>query len=161
MLARSDVRRLLEYTGWANHRALAASETLAPEAFARDLASSHGGVRGTLVHVLSSEWIWQERFEGRAPPKMLSESGFTDVDGVRRRWHQVEAGRWDWFERLDEEKLARVIEYRSTKGVADAAPLWQLVQHMVNHSTYHRGQVTTLLRQLGAEPISTDILAWD
>ena len=161
MLAKSDLRRLLEYTGWANARVLRACEPLTPEAFVRDLATSHGGIRGTLVHVLSAEWIWQERFEGRAPEAMLSEGDFPDLGVVGSRWRQLEADRWRWFESLKEEAFAGIIEYPTTRGEVHASPLWQLVQHVTNHSTYHRGQVTTLLRQSGVEPIATDMHAWD
>ena len=53
---------------------------------------------------------------------------------------------------MDDRALERVIEYKSTVGVQGASPLWQMLQHVVNHSTYHRGQVTTMLRQMGAAP---------
>jgi len=54
-----------------------------------------------------------------------------------------------------------VVRYKNTKGEAFRAPLWQLVQHVANHSTYHRGQVTSLLRQLGGRTVSTDLVVFD
>jgi uncharacterized damage-inducible protein DinB len=66
-----------------------------------------------------------------------------------------------YFEIAGESGLDRVIEYRLMSGTPGAAPLWQMVAHVVNHATYHRGQVTTLLRQLGAVPAkSTDMITY-
>ena len=59
---------------------------------------------------------------------------------------------------LTQEDLDRVIEYQTMKFGAYRNPLWESMQHVVNHGTYHRGQVTTLLRQLGARPMLTDLM---
>ena len=61
---------------------------------------------------------------------------------------------------LAPERLNDVVEYKNTKGETWRYPLWQQLHHVVNHSTYHRGQVTTMLRQLGAEPLGTDFLVY-
>ena len=61
---------------------------------------------------------------------------------------------------LDDTELDRVVRYRNFKGEDHASPLWQLMRHMVNHSTYHRGQITTMLRQLGHEAVSTDLVVY-
>ena len=53
---------------------------------------------------------------------------------------------------LGESGIARVFEYKLLSGQAGASPFWQMLQHVVNHASYHRGQVTTMLRQLGAAP---------
>ena len=62
--------------------------------------------------------------------------------------------------RLPSADLDRVVEYHNTKGHAFSNPMWQMLQHLVNHGTYHRGQITTMLRQLGATPLTTDLIAF-
>lgn len=161
MLEKADLRRLLDYTAWANRRAVRSAATLSLDDFKRDLGSSHGGVRGTLTHVLAGEWIWLERFKGVSPPRSLDESEFPDVVALRERWRVVVQHRDSWFDALPPAALHELVRYRSTEGKPYEAPLWQLVQHVVNHSTYHRGQVVTLLRLLGAKPAATDLVAWD
>ncbi len=158
---KDDLGRLLEYTVWANRRILRAAATLTVEQFRRDLGSSHGGVRGTLTHILGGEWIWLERWKGVSPARLLDEGEFPDVIALRDRWKAVEQHRSAWFEALKEKDVAAAVRYTSTEGRSFEAPLWQLVQHAVNHSTYHRGQVTTLLRLLGAKPQVTDLVVWD
>ena len=161
MLGKEDLGRLLEYTVWANHRVMRVAATLAPDDFKRDLGSSHGGVRGTLTHMMGAEWIWLERFKGVSPTRALDESEFADIVALRDRWTLIEDHRADWFRSLREADAAAPVEVRTLAGVAYRTPLWQLLQHVANHSSYHRGQVITMLRQLGARTVSTDLLFWD
>jgi len=161
MTNKEALGRLLEYTAWANHRTMRAAATLSIDDFKRDLGSSHGGVRGTLAHMLGAEWIWLERFKGVSPPRMIDEGEFPDVVALRDRWAAVEEHRQAWFKSLKEQAVREKIRYQSTQGRSFEAPLWQLVQHVANHATYHRGQVTTLLRLLKAKVVSTDLVFWD
>lgn len=161
MLDKSDAVRLFDYTVWANHKVMRAAATLSVDDFKRDLKSSHAGVRGTLVHTMSAEWIWLERWKGMSPTKMIDEGEFPDIVAVRDRWTAIEDHRSSWLASLRPEALPETIRYRSLQGQEFESPLWQLVQHVANHSTYHRGQVVTFLRQLGAKAASTDLVAWD
>ena len=161
MLDKDDLRRLIDYTVWANHRILRAAATLEVEPFRRDLASSHGGVRGTLTHTMGAEWIWLERWKGFSPRQGIDESEFADILALRDRWAAIDGHRAAWLDALAPEASSHVIRYRNLQGIENEAPLWQLVQHMANHSSYHRGQVVTMLRQLGARAVGTDMVTWD
>jgi uncharacterized damage-inducible protein DinB len=161
MLGKEDLGRLLEYTVWANHRVMRVAATISIDDFKRDLGSSHGGVRGTLAHTMGAEWIWLERFKGVSPARGLDEGEFADIVALRDRWTLIEEHRADWFRSLREADAAAPVEFRTLAGAAYRTPLWQLLQHMANHSSYHRGQVVTMLRQLGARTVSTDLLLWD
>jgi uncharacterized damage-inducible protein DinB len=162
MLAKEDVARMLDYNIWANHRLLRVAATLSVDDFKRDvLGASHGGVRGTLAHIMAAEWIWLERWKGVSPTRLIDEGDFADVVVLRDRWTLIEGHRDEWFRGLRADSLGETVRYRTTEGVPYEAPLWKLVQHILNHSTYHRGQVTLLLRALGAHPVSTDLVAWD
>src|SRR5712691_4116017 len=160
MLTKEGLGRLLEYTVWANHRVMRVAATLAPDDFKRDLGSSHGGVRGTLTHMMGAEWIWLERFKGVSPTRGLDESEFDDVV-LRDRWTLIEQHRADWFRSLREQDTTAPVAFRTLVGAAFEAPLWELLQHVANHASYHRGQVVTLLRQLGARTVTTDMLFWE
>ncbi|MGB0036139.1 MAG: DinB family protein [Candidatus Acidiferrales bacterium] len=155
-----DFRLLYDYNSWANHRALDACAALNDEQFTRDLGSSFRSVRDTLVHLLLVEWIWLERWHGRAPTSWPPSSDFPDLEAVRRRWDEGERNLIDYIASLEPEDLTRVIHHKTMKGDPQSAPHWQMLQHLVNHQTYHRGQITTLLRQLGAKAISTDLIAF-
>lgn len=153
-----DFRLLYDYNSWANRRTLEACQALAPEQFTRDLGSSFRSVRDTLVHICEVEYLWLERWHGRSPGGLRSATDFPDFESLRRRWAEVERNLIDYIASLQAEDLARVVHHKTTQGVPQAQPLWQMLQHLVNHGTYHRGQVTTLLRQLGAKVVATDLI---
>jgi uncharacterized damage-inducible protein DinB len=161
MTNKDALGRLLDYTEWANRRMIRMAATLSVDDFRRDLGSSHGGVRGTLAHMLGAEWIWLERWKGVSPTHGVDEGEFPDILALRARWKAIEQHRHSWFDNLDEAAVSKAIRYRNLKAKAFKAPLWQLVQHLCNHSTYHRGQAVTLLRQLGARVVATDLVVFD
>ena len=99
-----------------------------------------------------------ERFQGRSPSALPDTKQFDTVLDLREHWLSQEARLLAFVKGLTQEDLDRVIEYQTMKFGAYRNPLWESMQHVVNHGTYHRGQVTTLLRQLGARPMLTDLM---
>ena len=147
-----DLRRLLDYHYWARDRVLDAVAPLSPDQFIRDMGNSFGSIRDTLMHTYSADWIWYSRWNDESPSAMLSPNAFPDQGSIRQAWREHERKMRTLFAPLDDAGIARVIEYTSLGGQAAASVLWHMLQHVVNHATYHRGQVTTMLRQLGAAP---------
>jgi uncharacterized damage-inducible protein DinB len=117
-------------------------------------------VRETLAHVLAAEWVWLTRWRGSSPPGLPESWDLSSLEVVRAQWAEVEADQRAFVEGLDEAALDRVVAYRDTRGTPYENPLGQLLRHVVNHSTYHRGQVITMLRQLGAEAVATDYVVY-
>jgi uncharacterized damage-inducible protein DinB len=154
------IRLLYDYNRWADDRTLAVAAKLAPEPFTRDLGSSHKSVRDTLVHAFSGQWIWLSRWKGVSPKAMWPATEFPSVDAVRARCEEVSREQAEFVAAQREATLERPVTYQNLKGETITYPLGQLMLHVVNHSTYHRGQVTTLLRQLGATPVSTDLVLY-
>ena len=155
-----SIQVLYDYNKWANARVLDAVSKLNSEQFTRDLENSFRSVRETLVHTLSAEWIWLERWKGISPKSMLAATELTDVQAIESRWGIVESERAEFIRSLTPERLQTVISYVNTRGQTFAYPLWQMMVHVVNHSTYHRGQITTLIRQVGGKPVATDLLVF-
>jgi len=149
---------LYDYNAWANRRSLDAAEKLTSEQFTKPMGSSFGSVRDTLAHICGAEWVWLERFQGRSPASLPDASECADVDSLRAKWMAQEARLLAFVGKLTQADLNRVMEYKTLKFGVYRNPLWQAMQHVVNHGTYHRGQVTTLLRQLGVQPILTDLM---
>jgi uncharacterized damage-inducible protein DinB len=156
-----DLRTLVEYHYWARDRLLEAVSRLTPEQFTRDLGSSFKSVRDTVAHLYSAEWAWYSRWQGESPTSMLPFEKFPDVPTIRAAWTELEANVRAFVERQGEAGITRVFEYKTLNGQPGSSPFWQMLQHVVNHASYHRGQVTTMLRQLGAEPPkSMDLIAY-
>ena len=156
-----DARNVINFHYWARNRMLEALEQLSQDQFTQELGGSFGSVRNTIVHTLSAECVWLARWRGESPSGMLAPDGYADLASVRRAWTDNEVKLRQLFEPLDEAGIQKVIPYKTLAGVESASPLWQMLQHVVNHASYHRGQVTTLLRQLGAAPPkSTDLITF-
>jgi uncharacterized damage-inducible protein DinB len=85
---------------------------------------------------------------------------YANLAGLRKSWVEFERELLGFVNGLSSADLVRAHDYRTTKGAPSTNPLWQMLQHVVNHGTYHRGQVVTLLRQLGAQPRATDLLRY-
>ena len=147
-----DLRTMLDYHYWARDRLLDALETLPPDQLTRDLGSSFKSIHETLVHTYSAEWAWHSRWLGTSPTALLPADQFPDLASVRTAWTELEAKLRAFVDGLGESGIERVFEYKLLSGQAGATPFWQMLQHVVNHASYHRGQVTTMLRQLGAAP---------
>jgi uncharacterized damage-inducible protein DinB len=146
------LQTLLDYHYWARDRLLDALDPLTPEQFTRDLGSSFKSARDTVAHIYAAEWAWFQRWQGHSPSALPPPEGFSDVAAVRRPWSELEGKVRAFVDGLAADGADRVIEYRLLSGAAGSSPIWQMVQHVVNHASYHRGQIATMLRQLGAAP---------
>jgi uncharacterized damage-inducible protein DinB len=153
-----DIRRLYDYNAWANHRTLEAAAALSSEQFLKPMGSSFSSVRDTLAHIYGGEWIWLERFQGRSPSSLPSAGEFADLASLKTKWDELETRLLSYVRGLTQSDLERVFEYKTLNYGVYTNPLWESMQHLVNHGTYHRGQVTTMLRQLGANAIATDLM---
>ena len=153
-----DIRLLFDYNAWANQRSLDAAAQLSDEQFVKPLGSSFPSVRDTLVHICSGEWVWLERCNGRTPSAFPDLSSIQTVAAVRDHWAPQAEQLLRFVQSLEQNDLDRVMEYKTFNFGVYKNPMWQSLQHLANHGTYHRGQVTTLLRQLGAKPILTDLM---
>ena len=147
-----ELRVLLDYHYWARDRVLAAVEPLPHDQFTRDMGSSFRSIRDTLAHLYFAEWAWYSRWQGDSPDAQLPADMFPDLPAIRVLWRDHETKMRSFLETLGEEGINRRFEYKMLNGRPGASVFWQMLQHVVNHGSYHRGQITTMLRQLGAAP---------
>jgi uncharacterized damage-inducible protein DinB len=152
------IRQLYQYNHWANQRIFDVVVALPLEQYLRNLKNSFPSVRDTLTHIVAAEWIWLERCRGVSPKSLPGPEQFADLAALRAAWLKLDGERAAFLHGLTPEQLSPPLHYVNTRGETYAYPLWQVLAHVVNHSTYHRGQITTLLRQMGAEPAATDLL---
>jgi uncharacterized damage-inducible protein DinB len=155
-----EMRGLFAFNAWANHRILGAVEALTAEQFTKELGSSFSSVRDTLVHMWGAEWVWLERLYGRSPAAFPNAKDFPDLATLRPRWLEVEKNWLGYVSRLNERELEEEMDYKTISFGPARSPRWQILQHTVNHGTYHRGQITTMLRQLGAKGVGTDLILY-
>jgi len=157
---KKDVLLLLAYNSWANAQLLDLAARLTPDQLTRDLSTSHRSLHETLTHILAAEWVWLKRCQGSSPKALLDPKQFPDLSALREKWAEVEQEQAAFVAWLSDESLDRVVRYTNFRGEEWEYSLRHVFQHVVNHSTYHRGQVMAMLRQLGAAGVMTDFLAY-
>jgi uncharacterized damage-inducible protein DinB len=152
------MNELFNHNYWARDCQLQACAALSEEQFQRSLGSSFASVRDTLVHMVGAERIWLARWRGRAPQFMPSPLEFPTLSAVSETWCTVEREMREYLATLGDQTLEQPLTYVSQNGDSFTNELWRLMLHVVNHQGYHRGQVATLLRQLGLQPPGVDFL---
>jgi len=152
-----NLSELLDYHYWAQERMFRAVEALSPEQFTRDLGNSFPSVRDTLAHMHFAECAWYARWRREAPPSAPEK--FPDLESVRQASRKHEVSMRALLERLGQDGVNQAMDYTSRLDGKDHTSIfWHMFQHVINHATYHRGQVTMMLRQLGAKPVDTDLI---
>lgn len=115
----------------------------------------------TVAHTCAAERIWITRLKGEKPQGLQKPDRLPDVGAARREWAELEGEMREQLARLGPEAVERTIDYQDLRGNDQSDVIWQILQHVVNHGTYHRGQITTMLRQLDAgPPKSMDLIAF-
>ncbi|MBM3739644.1 MAG: DUF664 domain-containing protein [Acidobacteria bacterium] len=147
----------LNYTAWASTRLVEAAAALSEEELTRDFGTADKSVLGTLVHVLAADRIWHSRVIGAPRTTFIDPEDYslkvlqTEWPVVHEKWAGYAAG-------ITPESAAQVIEFKDLRGNPHRQPLWQILLHMVNHGTHHRGQAVGFLRTMGHKPPALDLI---
>lgn len=157
----ADFEALFEYNDWANDRVLRSLQALAKEDWVAEAGGSFASLQATMAHLVGAEWIWLQRWKGNPAPSLPGWLQDPSVASLRQELDSVERERRQWLAGLSDLDLQAECSYRFRSGEAHRTRLDVLLQHLVNHSSYHRGQIATLLRQAGKAPHPTDLLIWD
>ena len=164
-------RDYARYSAWFNERLYDVAASLSEEERRRDLGAFFQSVHGTLNHLLLTDRLWLHRFARIEPgwsafrgATLIEQQGaldrelFAELEALRRERVETDGVIGEWMAELDADALKRPMRYANSKGEVREHPLWFGLAHFFNHQTHHRGQVTTLLSQLGRDPGPTDFL---
>jgi uncharacterized damage-inducible protein DinB len=156
-------RMLALYNGWANERLYASAAQLTPEALAEDRGAFFGSLLGTLNHLLVTDRLWMSRLEGASPQgTRLNQVLHEDFGALRAARRSQDEKLIAFVHDLGEERLAEPLDYATTSGAAHSQPLHQVLAHLFNHQTHHRGQAHHMIGiALGRENAPVlDLLAY-
>ena len=152
---------MLQYHYWARDRMLDSLKLLTKADYVRDMGSSHKSIRDTAVHIFAAELVWYSRWTGPSPTGLLPVRRVPDVPTLQSVWWDLEMAVRLFARGLGPDGVNRSFRYTTLNGMPASSRFWEMVQHVVNHGSYHRGQITTMLRQIGAAPPqSTDQIAF-
>jgi uncharacterized damage-inducible protein DinB len=151
---------LFEYMRRADGRILDVCETLTPEQYAKVLGGSFPSVQATVAHVAAAADVWSTRLEGGTPTRVPDVSDYGSLQAARDRLDRAHRVFIDAAEHWSGPEAEEVFTYVNTQGATVTLPRWAVLRHIVNHATYHRGQLTNMLRILGVTVPATDISVW-
>ena len=160
MPASADTLRLhLDYSAWASNRMLDAASKLSEEELSRDFKTSDKCVASTLAHAFAADRIWLQRIQGNVQNTFIDDND-RELSTLKSAWPALQE-RWkQWAALLTDQDVLAKISYKDLKGNPYETPLWQILLHVVNHATHHRGQVSGFLRAMGHTPPPLDLIAF-
>ena len=156
----AGVKELFDYNRWANRRIFEALGALLPDQYFQDLKSSFGSIHGTLSHIVWAEQLWLHRWLGKPAPAVPQGKDLAGLPDARARWNAIDGERTAFLDGFTDQRLADTVTIQPTSGGAYSHSYKEMFLHTVDHSSYHRGQIVTMLRQLGVKPPSTGLIGF-
>ncbi len=141
---------LYDYHYWANNRILIAAAGLTAEQLHNQQGHSWGSIHGILLHMLNAEWIWLRRWHGQSPSAFPSPTDFPTLDAIRDRWAALEPEMRSFVAAQTPHSLQGEVRYTTTLGATYRLSLWQMMVHVPNHGTHHRGELAAMFTALDA-----------
>ena len=156
----NEIKMLHAFNSWADNRMLDGVAQLTTDQYRQEMKSSHGSIHGTMTHIVAAEKIWLSRWIGKPDTSLLGPNDVGSLKELKEIWERVGYETAGFLGTMNDKKLQETFTYTTTEGKQYTNVIWQVFQHVVDHSTYHRGQVTTLMRQLGVKPPGTGLIAF-
>lgn len=156
MIDVATLKLQLAYSAWASRRLVEAAGKLSEAERTRDFGTADKSVLGTLVHVFAADRVWLARVQGHVPGRFIEVERDMNMAAIEEDWPKVLDG-WQAF-LGGVTDTAAMVSYKDLKGNPYTTPLWQIVLHVVNHATHHRGQVSGFLRTMGHTPPPVDLI---
>jgi uncharacterized damage-inducible protein DinB len=150
---------LYDYNYWANKRYLAVAEKLTEEQLFRKQGHSWDSVHATLVHMMSSERMWRQRWLGEKA-ETLNANNFPGVKAIREYWTEVEKDMRAFLAAQTAESLQRSVTYTNPKGETFTLPLWQMMVQPPNHNTHHRGELAAMFALMNVPHPEEEIIQY-
>jgi uncharacterized damage-inducible protein DinB len=147
----------IAYHRWAITRTLESCRALSVEEFTRELGGSFPSIRKTLAHSFMADNTWAHRVRGEAFARPPMESLPADLETLHGAWKEVLEG---WEALVNTRAAGETIRYHAFDGSPFQSRFEDIVLHMVNHGSYHRGQAVNMMRLLGHQAQGTDFIAF-
>ena len=155
-----EIKKLYAFNNWATNRIFETLDHVSDLDYKRNLKASCGSLHGTLTHIVAAEKIWLSRLTGKPETGLLTEHEVPTLQSLKAVWEDVAARMARLLAKLDDEALQGKLNYVTTSGESFTNTYAQVLQHIVNHASYHRGQIAVLMRQLDLVPVGTDMIAF-
>ena len=133
---------------------------LTDEQFQRDTGYSHGSIHDDVVHVMSAEWWWISRAQGKSPRAGYKAVDFPTRESIRVRWDEIEAEVRGFVDGLDNTTLGNPVQYTTPGGEVIDNYVWHILLHMLNHGTIHRAEIMAMSAMVGGQSFDLSLMRW-
>lgn len=140
--------QLFDYHYWANRRMISVAAGLSIQQLHQEQGHSWGSIFGVLLHMLNAEWIWLRRWQGESPRAFMDLESFPSLAHLSARWAEQEREMRSFITAQTPQSLLSEVVYTSTRGETYHLPLWQMMVHVPNHATHHRGELAAMFALL-------------
>jgi uncharacterized damage-inducible protein DinB len=144
MSVKTYLEGLYDYNYWANHRYLKTSASLTEEQLFRNREIDPASVHGILLHMMSTESIWLQRWLGKAPKQEFSSIDFPGLLSIQDNWSELEKKMRSFLAAQNDESLQQDTVCIGFNGKPFHLLLWQMMAHLPNHNTHHRSELAAM-----------------
>lgn len=159
MLMQDDLVALFAYECWANRKVLDACRNLTDEQYGAEPVPGWTSVRSTINHIALATEFNLRAMSPDAENRVWAEADLVTVDDAAQLLDQTHRHFEELRPKLTPEWLNTLLTIHAI-GRSFTLPHWAVLRHIVNHSTYHRGQIASKLKRFGVEPPNTDFFWW-
>ena len=155
-----ELMELLDYNMWANNRLFEAATQLNSEQYFRDVKAGHGGIHGILTHIVGAQKVWLARWKMSSDTSLLQGKDVATLLELISIWERLSSETAEFLQTFTDQKVQESIQITTSTGKRFTHTFQEMIQHLVNHSTSHRGQVISMLRQFGIVPPNIDLITY-
>lgn len=155
-----EIKTLHAFDSWATNRIFDAVGALPADDVMKDMKSSHKGIHGTLLHIVAAEKLWLSRWVGKPDARMMTTAEAPSLADLKGVWEKTGFEMAKFLGSMSDKKLQEAFSMTTTSGQTFTHTYWHAIQHVVDHSSYHRGQIITMMRQLGHVPPSSGLIGF-
>lgn len=147
------------YNLWANTKITEVLKKMEPLLLDKEVKNSFPSLRKTIYHIWAAEAVWYKRLHGESPPSLPEPT--KDFPEFTKLFSSCSQSFIDLVKNKDENFLSQICAYKDTRGNSHSNMHWQMIMHCMNHSTYHRGQIITMLKEIGNTQVpTTDLIVY-
>jgi uncharacterized damage-inducible protein DinB len=155
-----EMTELFDYNLWANTRLFEAATQLSTEQYLQDCKSSHGGIHGTLTHIVGAQQLWVSRWRRTPEETLLQGKDVATLLDLIAIWERVSSDTAEFLASMTDQKVREEFTITNTQGKQFVNTFQEMMLHLINHSSMHRGQVNAMIRQFGIRPPQIDLITY-
>jgi uncharacterized damage-inducible protein DinB len=149
-----QIQDLFDYLRWADLQMLHAVSTIPDDEYYKDRQISAGSIHKLLVHAMAAQGLWLQRWRGQTPKRIEDHTDYPTRKSVEDRWPVVHLALTEFLEDQTYDSINASFSYHTMRGEEVSGTLAEFMFHLVDHGSYHRGQLNTMIKQAGGTPIT-------